>query len=263
MDGNIGHISGQRVQPRCRRDVNAALVRLRAEAGGRAGWPGWCSTCAQSGRLARRGGGAVGPVPRPKGQIVSSAAATGSDTIYYDAETVYRGDMAAGVPMIVLIDAGSASASEIVAGALQDQRRALVMGERSFGKGSVQSLLPLDPRFALKLTTARYYTPAGRGAGRRDRARHPRAAAVRSRCANGASAMPCAKATCAATWSTSSGSRTRRWSGPIDDPRFTLTAAQLEEQGIEDFQLHYALETLRRTGRMTIAARAGTGTSRN
>src|SRR5690606_16044023 len=78
------------------------------------------------------------------------------------AETVYRGDVAQNIPMIVLIDSGSASASEIVAGALQDHHRALIMGERSFGKGSVQTLLPLTQDAALKLTTALYYTPAGR-----------------------------------------------------------------------------------------------------
>ena len=66
------------------------------------------------------------------------------------------------IPIIVLVNGGSASASEIVAGALQDHRRAIIMGERTFGKGSVQTILPMNDETALKLTTARYYTPSGR-----------------------------------------------------------------------------------------------------
>jgi len=72
------------------------------------------------------------------------------------------GDVAEGLPLVVLINDGSASASEIVAGALQDQKRAVIMGTRSFGKGSVQTIVPIDDTRAIKLTTALYYTPAGR-----------------------------------------------------------------------------------------------------
>ena len=72
-----------------------------------------------------------------------------------------HGDLAEGAPMVVLVDNGTASAAEIVAGALKDNHRALIMGRRTFGKGSVQTVLPLDDTHAVKLTTARYYTPSG------------------------------------------------------------------------------------------------------
>lgn len=183
------------------------------------------------------------------GQIVSQRGRIKRENIYYDAEKVYRGDAAEGVPLIVLIDAGSASASEIVAGALQDHHRALIMGERSFGKGSVQTLLPLTSDSALKLTTARYYTPSGRSVQeggiepdikvpqlsdpdrvKREKMRY-RESDLRGHLVNEIDLADKELETDQQT-----------------DPRFSATPEELKEQGIEDFQLHYALETLRRAG---------------
>ncbi len=94
-----------------------------------------------------------------EGRIVYTKGRIESSQLSFEASA---GDMAESVPIVVLINSGSASASEILAGALQDHHRAVIMGTKSFGKGSVQTVMPLGDSHGIKLTTARYYTPDGR-----------------------------------------------------------------------------------------------------
>ena len=202
--------------------------------------------------LRENGGGllseaiAVSDVFLGHGEIVSQRGREKNDIERYYAESMVPGDLARGLPVIVLVDSGTASASEIVAGALQDHHRALVMGVRSFGKGSVQTILPMGSRAALRLTTARYFTPSGHsvqeGGIKPDLAvpqlSDPdykdrtviREADLRKHLINAEKVDDATLEQDART-----------------DPRFSATAEQLKKQGVDDFQLHYALQTIARS----------------
>ena len=187
-----------------------------------------------------------------RGEIVSQRGRRTSDIERYYAKP---GDAAKGLPVVVLVDAGSASAAEIVAAALQEHHRALVMGERTFGKGSVQTLLPLTQTTALRLTTARYYTPSGRSVQEggitpdiavpqlsdpdyKSRPRF-READLRRHLIN----------------ETKVDDDVVQDDGK-PDPRFAATAEELKKRGIKDFQLHYALQTISRLGKVQQASAA-------
>jgi len=194
-----------------------------------------------------------------RGEVVSQRGRRRTDIERYYAEP---GDATKGKPIVVLVDAGSASAAEIVAAALQDHRRGLVMGERTFGKGSVQTLVPLgNGETALRLTTARYYTPAGRSV--QEGGVQPDIVVPQISDPDYKSRMRVRE------------SDLRRHlinEGAIKDdliqddgkpdPRFAATPEQLKAQGIEDFQLHYALQTIARLGRTQQAGAGDNGRSR-
>jgi carboxyl-terminal processing protease len=180
-----------------------------------------------------------------RGEIVSQRGREKTDIERYYARA---DDLTGGKPVVVLVDEGSASAAEIVAGALQDQRRAIVVGQRTFGKGSVQTVIPLGPEQALRLTTARYYTPSGRSV--QEQGIEPdipvpqltdpgRSQRPRLREADLRNHLIAEKT--------------------VDDrileddgkpmPRFSATPEQLKARGIADYQLDYAVAIVARLGK--------------
>jgi carboxyl-terminal processing protease len=184
-----------------------------------------------------------------RGEIVSQRGRNKRDIERYYAR---RGDMTNGLPIVVLVDSGSASAAEIVAGALQDQHRGIVMGERSFGKGSVQTLIQLDDTSALRLTTARYYTPSGRSV--QEGGIEPDIAVPQLSDPDYKTRPRFREADLGRHLiNESKVDNTVLETDTKTDPRFSQTAEQLKAKGITDFQLHYALETIGRLGRTQTA----------
>ena len=254
LDGTIGVITVNEFSRDVGADVNRGIADLRKQSAGKLSGLVLDLRSNPGGSLDEAVG--LSDIFLTQGDIVSQRGRIAAENEYYRAESMFRGDAAKGLPVIVLIDAGSASASEIVAGALQDQHRALIMGERSFGKGSVQSMFSLDKTHAVKLTTARYYTPSGKSVqegGIQPDIRVPQLS------------DPDARRRSELTMRESDLRRhlvnevslddKKLEDDRMDDPRFKLTAEELKAKKIEDFQLYYAVSTLRRAGGAVLATR--------
>ena len=154
LEAGFGYVRISQFQERTGSDLNKAISKLRKE--NKAPLKGLVLDLRNNPGGLLDAAVSVSDTFLNKGGIVSVEGRNESSRM---AHTARPGDMLKGAPMVVLVNGGSASASEIVAGALQDHKRAVIMGTRSFGKGSVQTVIPLGNNTALKLTTARYYTP--------------------------------------------------------------------------------------------------------
>ena len=240
--GDVGYININTFSENTGADTRAAIMAIDKSLGHRP--LGYVVDLRQNGGGLLTQAIAVSDAFLDHGEIVSKRGREKTDIERYYAKP---GDDAHGLPIVVLTDPGTASASEIVAGALQDHHRALIMGERTFGKGSVQTVLQLGPETALRLTTARYFTPSGRSVqegGIEPDIRVPqisdpdhkarpvfREADLRRHLINEVKADNAVLEEDTKT-----------------DPRFAQTPEQLKKQGIDDFQLYYALKTVARLG---------------
>ncbi|HUG45147.1 MAG TPA: S41 family peptidase [Sphingomicrobium sp.] len=180
-----------------------------------------------------------------RGEIVSQRGRGKGEIERYYAKS---GDMTGGAPIVILVNAGTASAAEIVAAALQDQRRALVLGEKSFGKGSVQTVIQTGPKSALRLTTARYYTPSGRSVQAGGVNPDIKVPQLSDPDYNDQPAIREADLRRHLIGQTKAEDELLEQDDISQDPRFAFTAEELKKKGIEDFQLHYAVNMLKRLG---------------
>ena len=157
LEKGFGYVRVSQFQERSSRDLKKAIAKLKKDNGGKLNGivldlrnnPGGLLDAAVE----------ISDIFIKKGGIVSVKGRDDGSNVVHSATPT---DMLNGAPIVVLVNGGSASASEIVAGALQDHKRAVIMGKKTFGKGSVQTVVPLGNNTAIKLTTARYYTPSGR-----------------------------------------------------------------------------------------------------
>lgn len=157
LEKGFAYLRVSQFQERTAADLKKAISKLKKESGGKLKGvvldlrnnPGGLLDAAVE----------ISDIFLDRGKIVSVKGRDESSNVSHSATP---GDLLKGAPIVVLVNGGSASASEIVAGALQDHKRAIIMGNKTFGKGSVQTVVPLGNNTAIKLTTARYYTPSGR-----------------------------------------------------------------------------------------------------
>lgn len=172
------------------------------------------------------------------GEVVSERRRAKNDVDHYYAKP---GDATEGKPVLVLVDEGTASAAEIVAGALQDHRRALVLGQRSFGKGSVQTVYPLSGETALRLTTARYYTPSGRSV--QENGIDPDIQVPQLSDPRVSERKPVREADLKKHLINELKDATDKLveQDSVADPRFVAKADDLKAKGVLDYQLDYAL----------------------
>jgi carboxyl-terminal processing protease len=192
------------------------------------------------------------------GEVVSERRRAKNDVDHYYAKA---GDLTQGKPVVVLVDEGTASAAEIVAGALQDHRRAIVLGQRSFGKGSVQTVYPLSAETALRLTTARYFTPSGRSV--QENGIDPDIVVPQLSDPRVADRKPLREADLKKHLINEVKDSTNLLveQDNTPDPRFVAKADELKAKGVLDYQMDYALRLVGRLVPPTVAPVQVAGTA--